>query len=242
MPPMHRAWDSVPLCAKHQSHPTERKTRRFDFKQVNEEGAFEGYASIFGAEDLGRDIVEPGAFAKSLRARGPRGIKMLFQHDPNEPIGVWRTVREDARGLYVAGQLLPDIARAREVLTLMRAGALDGLSIGFHTVKSRTEAKSGARHLLEVDLWEISVVTFPMLPDARVRSVKRGRHDLPTEREFERWLTQDAGFSRNQARAILTAGYKTLLFSRDAGESVDQDAAALARNIRRAALIFTDQR
>lgn len=242
MPLTHRARGSDPACAKHQPRPTERKTRRFDFKQVNEEGAFEGYASIFGAEDLGRDIVEPGAFAKSLRARGPRGIKMLFQHDPNEPIGVWQTVREDARGLYVAGHLLPDIARAREVLALMRAGALDGLSIGFHTVKSRAEAKSGARHLLEVDLWEISVVTFPMLPEARVRSVKRGRHDLPTERKLERWLTRDAGFSRMEARTIIGVGYKALLSRRDAGESADQDAAALIREIRRATQIFTDQR
>ncbi len=81
---------------------------------------------------------------------------------------MWREVREDARGLFVRGRLMPEVAKAREVLALMRAGAIDGLSIGFRTVRGRTDAKSGVRRLIEVDLWEISIVTFPMLPAARV--------------------------------------------------------------------------
>ncbi len=81
-------------------------------------------------------------------------------------------MREDARGLFVRGRLTTEVARAREVLALMRAGAVDGLSIGFRTVKGRADAKTGVRRLLEVDLWEISVVTFPMLPAARVSAVK----------------------------------------------------------------------
>jgi HK97 family phage prohead protease len=97
---------------------------------------------------------------------------MLFQHDPAMPIGVWKDIREDSRGLFVRGRLMPEVAKAREVLALMRAGAIDGLSIGFRTVRGRTDAKSGVRRLIEVDLWEISVVTFPMLPAARVSAVK----------------------------------------------------------------------
>ena len=97
---------------------------------------------------------------------------MLFQHDPAAPIGVWRELREDARGLFVRGRLTTDVAKGREVLALMRAGAIDGLSIGFRTVRGKTDAKSGVRSLIEIDLWEISVVTFPMLPAARVSSVK----------------------------------------------------------------------
>jgi HK97 family phage prohead protease len=97
---------------------------------------------------------------------------MLFQHDPNEPIGVWEEIREDGSGLFVRGRLMTDVGRAREVLALMRAGALDGLSIGFKTVRGRTDAATGVRHLLEVDLWEVSVVTFPLLPEARVSAVK----------------------------------------------------------------------
>ena len=229
----------LPVNRKAGSAPSEHKTTRFDFSHVSEGGAFEGYASIFGEEDLGRDVVEPGAFRASLAARGPLGIKMLFQHDPAEPIGVWHALHEDEKGLYVAGRILADVARAREVLALMRAGALDGLSIGFHAIKARTDERTGARHLIEVDLWEISVVTFPMLPGARVHSVKR--RALPTTREFERWLTQDAEFSRTDARTILQAGYKALLARRDAGSGADgtgDDRAALARTVRHAAAAF----
>jgi len=142
-------------------------------REVQADGTFSGYASLFGRMDLGRDLVMPGAFAESLRAKGARGIKLLFQHNPDEPIGVWVDLREDARGLLVHGRLLPGVARAREVLELMRAGALDGLSIGFRTVKGRTDPKSGIRRLDKIDLWEISIVTFPMLADARVSFVKR---------------------------------------------------------------------
>ncbi len=139
---------------------------------VEADGTFAGYASLFGKADLGRDMVMPGAFAASLRKRGAGGIKMLYQHDPNQPIGVWGEIREDGRGLYVKGRLTTGVARAREVLSLMREGALDGLSIGYRTVRGRTDKKTGIRQLLEIDLWEISVVTFPMLPEARVEAVK----------------------------------------------------------------------
>ncbi|MBX3492407.1 MAG: HK97 family phage prohead protease [Parvibaculum sp.] len=153
----------------------ERKSARFQAKSVRPDGTFEGYASLFGAEDLGRDIVMPGAFARSLAKRGARGVKLLYQHDAGEVIGVWTEIREDARGLFVRGRLLPDVARAREVLALMRAGAVDGLSIGYHVVRAEKDGKRGARRLVELDLWEISVVTFPMLPEARVSAVKAAR-------------------------------------------------------------------
>jgi HK97 family phage prohead protease len=150
----------------------ETKFAPTELTEVEADGSFCGYASLFGEADLSRDVVLPGAFKKSIGARGPGGIRMLFQHDPAAPIGVWQEIREDARGLFVRGRLMPEVARAREVLALMRAGAIDGLSIGFRTVKGRTDAKTGVRKLLEVDLWEISVVTFPMLPAARVSAVK----------------------------------------------------------------------
>ncbi|SDB31511.1 HK97 family phage prohead protease [Bauldia litoralis] len=150
---------------------TERKFAPADLA-VEADGTFSGYASLFGKADLGRDVVLPGAFRASLARRGPAGVRMLFQHDPNTPIGVWKTIAEDGRGLHVAGQLAAGVAKAREVLALMRAGALDGLSIGYRTVRGRTDAKTGIRSLIEVDLWEISVVTFPMLPEARVEAVK----------------------------------------------------------------------
>ncbi len=207
--------------------PRETKFAPVDLKAVDTDGTFEGYASVFGAEDMAHDVVMPGAFAASLASRGAQGVKLLFQHDPAQPIGVWLELAEDKKGLYARGRLMPEVARAREVLSLMRAGALDGLSIGFRTVKGVRDAKSGIRRLNQIDLWEISVVTFPMLPEARVETVKTrpfaGR--VPTEREFERWLTRDAGLSRTQAQAIIRSGLKSLTARRDAaGESSEEQA------------------
>ncbi len=211
-----------------------------DLTSVEADGTFTGYASLFGIEDLGRDVVEPGAFAASLAARGAGGIKMLYQHDPAEPIGAWLEIAEDAKGLRVRGRLMPDVARAREVLALMREGVLDGLSIGFRTVKGRTDAATGARRLVEVDLWEISIVTFPMLPGARVASVKAAdRRALPTRRAFERWLTRDAGLTRKEARALLRSGYDALHRTQDAAEG---DMRRLRATIARATTLLNSAR
>lgn len=155
--------------------PDERKFAGVALAGVAADGTFDGYASLFGKVDLGRDVVEAGAFAASLARRGAAGVRMLYQHDPAAPIGTWAEIREDARGLYVRGRLALGAPRAREVHALMREGALDGLSIGFRAVRARTDAKSGIRRILEVDLWEISVVTFPMLPEARIGAVKARR-------------------------------------------------------------------
>ncbi|HWJ72110.1 MAG TPA: HK97 family phage prohead protease [Kaistia sp.] len=150
----------------------EQKAAAVDLSGVDAEGAFSGYASLFGSADLSGDVVLPGAFLRSIARRQVSGIRMLYQHDPTEPIGVWTEIREDQRGLFVRGRLMLDVARGRDVASLMRAGALDGLSIGFKTVRARADRASGVRHLTEIDLWEISIVTFPMQPDARVQAVK----------------------------------------------------------------------
>lgn len=129
----------------------------------------EGYASLFNQRDRGGDTVMPGAYAGALKrlvAAGGR-VRMLWQHDPAQPIGVWDEVLEDARGLRVKGRLLPDVARAREAAALIAAGALDGLSIGYRTLRAAPDP-AGGRRLLELDLWEVSLVTFPMLTVARV--------------------------------------------------------------------------
>ncbi len=212
----------------------ETKFAPVDLKAVEADGTFEGYASLFGVEDLSHDMVLPGAFRASLAARAPIGIKLLFQHDPNQPLGVWLDLAEDARGLRARGRLMPEVAKAREVLSLMRAGALDGLSIGFRTVKGSRDAATGVRHLEAIDLWEISVVTFPMLPDARVSAVKSrpfaGR--LPRERELERWLTREAGLTRTDARTLIRSGLKSLVATRDARggpEGTDRLIEAIGR-------------
>ncbi len=129
----------------------------------------EGYASLFGDRDRGGDIVAPGAYAGSLTRLSAEGrqVKMLWQHDPAQPIGVWDEVREDGKGLYVKGRLLENVTKAREAAALIAAKAIDGLSIGYRTVKAVKNDK-GARLLQELELWEVSLVTFPMLPSARV--------------------------------------------------------------------------
>jgi HK97 family phage prohead protease len=147
--------------------------------KVSARGAFEGYASLFGVVDLGRDLVSPGAFRETLLAKPIRSIKLLWQHDPAHPLGVWSEIREDAKGLRVTGQLDLSVAKAREVHALMRSGAVDGLSIGFRTERSRRDQATGVRRLEKLDLWEISIVTFPMLPGARVAAVKAAARDSP---------------------------------------------------------------
>jgi HK97 family phage prohead protease len=206
--------------------PHEAKFTALDMKSVADDGAFEGYASLFGREDLGRDIVMPGAFRDTLAARGADGVRMLFQHNPAEPIGIWETLAEDAKGLFARGRLMPTVTRAREVLALMRAGAIDGLSIGFRTVKAHRDRARGVRRIERIDLWEISIVTFPLLPEARITTGKARPFSRrqPSEREFERWLTQDAGLTRTQARAVLRSGFKGLAALRDAAASPSEDA------------------
>jgi len=138
---------------------------------TDQSGLFEGYASTFNYVDRGNDMVVPGAFRQSLTERGPAGIKLLWQHDAREPIGMIDEAFEDTYGLYIKGRLLLDVRRAQEAHRLMHSGALDGLSIGFHTIQSDVDQKN-IRILREVDLWEVSLVTFPMNDKARIVSFK----------------------------------------------------------------------
>ena len=136
---------------------------------------FEGYASLFGVRDGAGDTVAPGAFAASLRQRGPADVRLLYQHFAHAPIGVWEEIAEDARGLYVRGRLTPDVEQARDVRALLAEGALNGLSIGFRTVRASRQVTG--RLLQEVELWEISVVTFPLLAGSQVTAIG-ARDDL----------------------------------------------------------------
>jgi len=215
------------------------KSVRLEVKDLDDAGVFSGYASVFDVEDQGQDIVRKGAFARSLQQRGSIGVKMLYEHNNYEPIGSWLELAEDSYGLKAKGRLLIDaLPKAREVHAMLKARILDGLSIGFRTVKSSADRGNSVRYLEEVDLREISVVMFPMLEEAAITSVKA---DLPisTEREFERLLTQDAGFSRSDARHIMSLGFKSLLKTKqDAGREVastppDVDWSALTAELRR---------
>jgi HK97 family phage prohead protease len=149
--------------------PERKFTAQGEGLSVTDGQVVAGYASVFGKRDQGGDVVQKGAYAASLKrlAAAGRRVKMLWQHDPTQPIGVWDEVREDATGLWVKGRILTDIGKGREALALLAAGAMDGLSIGYRTVKAERDDK-GQRLLSELELWEVSLVTFPMLAEARV--------------------------------------------------------------------------
>lgn len=161
---------------------------------VDATGRFAGYASVFGTADQGGDIVMPGAFTRSLGQKGRSRIRMLFQHDPKEPVGVWEQITEDVKGLWAQGRLLPGVPRADALRRLIEDGALDGLSIGFRTVRA-TREPGGGRRLWQVDLWEISIVTFPMMDGARIAS---GATGFASATRLQRSLDAAISLLRNQ--------------------------------------------
>lgn len=189
-----------------------------ELKAVNDDGTIVGYGSVFGEVDSYKERVQPGAFKASLAAWKEKGRlpAMLWQHDPAEPIGVWESMEEDGHGLVVTGRLLKDdVRQAREAFALAKAGAVTGLSIGFRILDAKPSA-SGVIDLLALDLWEVSLVTFPACDSARVERVK-------TVRELEK-LLRDAGLSRRDAVAVASHGF-TGLDQRDA----DAELLELAR-------------
>jgi HK97 family phage prohead protease len=159
----------------------------------------EGYASLFGKCDQGGDVVQSGAYGASLGRIAAKGgnVKMLWQHDPGQPIGIWDEVREDDKGLWVKGRILTDVARGAEAAALVEAGAIDGLSIGYRTIKAKKNDK-GNRLLSELELWEVSLVTFPMLPDARVDAKGSELPDSPEDQAM-----RDLAAAFTDARSLL---------------------------------------
>jgi HK97 family phage prohead protease len=190
----------------------------FEIKKedVTPDGFFKGYGSTFGGPpDSGNDIIAPGCFRKTIKdnGRNGNGIAMLWSHDTKCPIGTWQVIREDDKGLYVEGICEPDaMPGGVPVLKLMRSGGIKGLSIGYNTKSYSMDETKKVRTLKEVDLWEISPVTFPMNNRAKITSVKAIR-DARTARELEQAL-RDAGVPIDEAK-YLTGLLKSGL--RDAG-------------------------
>ena len=176
----------------------------------NEDGSrstFTGKAAVFNNVDLMGDTIKPGAFKGSIRT--PRKIKMLWQHSSFEPVGVWKSLEEKGDALVAEGELLLDVQRAAEARVLMKAGAVDGLSVGFQIPKGGAsfDDDTGRRVINKAILWEISLVTFPANPKARLTSVKTAAEQITTKREFEKFLRDVGGFSISTAKAIATSGF-----------------------------------
>ncbi len=178
----------------------------FDFKtSATEEGVIEGYGAYFGNQDRVGDIIEKGAFQKSIRRNngGDMAVKMLWQHDYKQPVGIWTDLKEDSKGLYVKGKIITSAPQGLNAYELVKGGAIDGLSIGFTATKWASNDKTGIRSLQEIELYEISLVTFPANTKAKIDSVK----SLPgTIREFENFLC-DAGYSRSESKRIASHGF-----------------------------------
>jgi HK97 family phage prohead protease len=219
------------------------KTKDFSLqvKDLKEDGTFEGYGSVFGNVDAYGEKVVPGAFVESLARHRREGsnVLMLWQHNPDEPIGVWEDLAEDAKGLWGKGVLIRDVRRADEVYSLMKRKAIGGLSIGYREVE--TEPDGNVRLLKKLELYEISPVAFPANRRARITEVKSERMEELARRfrdgepmpikEFEDVL-RDAGFPKSIAVAIASHGYAKAIRSESEGSKANERAAFLQALLR----------
>ena len=184
------------------------KTKHFDvgfeIKAVNADGTVEGYGSVFGVRDNYDDVIAKGAFIQSLKDHKAAGTMpaMLWQHDADKPIGVWTEMVEDEKGLRIKGQLAMETVKGKEAHALLKMGALNGLSIGFMSKEWAYDRETEVRTLTAIDLWEVSLVTFPANEKARVTNVKSA-DEMATPKDAEKAL-RDAGFSKSDATAFVS--------------------------------------
>ena len=181
-----------------------------EFKGIeqDDDGSFEGYSSVFNNKDLGNDVIRRGAFLDSISERSPKGVKLLYQHKSDEPIGVIDSLEEDSKGLKIKGRLAMGTQKGKEVFELMKMGALDSMSIGYRLKPDgyKYDPKEKRRIIKSVDLMEISLVTFPMNPKAKVTKVKLAQMNV---REIEHYLRDAGGMSMALAKQSANILYKS---------------------------------
>lgn len=206
--------------------PGGREVRSYalQLKATGDDGSIEGYGSVFGERDSYDDVIAVGAFVDSLKAHKAAGTMpaMLWQHDGAKPIGIWTEMVEDSKGLRIKGQLALETSLGKEAHALLKMGALNGLSIGFISKQWAYDRDTDVRTLTEVDLWEVSLVTFPANGKARVTNVKAA-DDLAAPKDAER-LLRDAGFSKSDATAFVS---RVMRMGEARRESADSTAAAM---------------
>lgn len=209
-----------------------------DIKALKDTGEFEGYGSTFGGEpDAYGDVIAPGAYSDSLAAHRAKGTmpKLFWQHNADQPIGKWLGATEDESGLLMRGKLNMDVQRGREAHALLKAGDIDGLSIGYRIKSYSVDTETGVWTLEKLDLVEVSIVSVGANENAVVQSVKAAKaaHDLTeklkagdrlTEREFEVWL-KGLGFSNSQAERAARLHLK----GQGAPADADNDGLAFLR-------------
>jgi len=185
----------------------EHKTVELEFKETNSGGTIVGYASVYGNVDQGGDIMMKSAFKDCIARNATSGVKpkMLWQHDPSQPIGVWDAMQESEKGLMIQGRILPTVQKGKEAIELIRAGAISGLSVGYKVVEDEYEQneKGMVRKIHKADLWETSIVTFPMNEEAMVTDVKQ----LQSLRDVE-YVLRKAGVPSGFAKLLAKHGYE----------------------------------
>ena len=204
------------------------KTKHFDvgfeIKAVNADGTVEGYGSVFGVRDNYDDVIAKGAFIQSLKDHKAAGTMpaMLWQHDADKPIGVWTEMVEDEKGLRIKGQLAMETVKGKEAHALLKMGALNGLSIGFMSKEWSYDRETEVRTLTAIDLWEVSLVTFPANEKARVTNVKSA-DEMATPKDAEKAL-RDAGFSKSDATAFVS---RVMRMGEERSDSANSTAVAM---------------
>jgi uncharacterized protein len=196
-------------------------TAQLELKSLDDGGIFEGYASVFGVQDSDGDVIVKGAFTKTIGqfAAKRKMPKMLWQHNPAIIVGKFLEIREDDHGLWVKGSLILEVEKGREAYALMKAGELDAMSVGFNIGSALAGNNGRGRVIDEVDLWEISLVTWGANPEALITSIK----SINTPRDFERFL-RDSGFSKSEALRITSEGF---MAAEDRSESDSSEAAKM---------------
>lgn len=205
---------------------SDREVRAYalEIRATGDDGTVEGYGSVFGVKDSYDDVIVKGAFAESLKAHKAEGTMpaMLWQHDSGEPIGVWTEMVEDAKGLKIKGKLALDTTRGKEAHALLKMGALNGLSIGFMSKQWEYDRETEIRTLTQIDLWEVSLVTFPANEKSRVTQVKSA-DEMAAPKDAERIL-RDAGFSKADATAFVS---RVMRMGEERSESENANAQAM---------------
>ncbi len=205
----------------------------FDVKAISDTGKFSGYAAVFNNIDRANEIVVPGALSESIAALKAAGNRLPFcwQHDFSNPIGDIPVFEEDEKGLYIEGELwLDESEQARIAHRGMKTRAIRGMSFGYQVLADERDAKTGARRLTKLDIFEASAVTLPCNPEAQLEAVKARLTDgmLPSLSEFEKFL-REAGFSKSQATAIAGRGLRPLIASESDPDPATKTAIAALR-------------
>jgi HK97 family phage prohead protease len=203
----------------------EVRSYALQIKAAGEDGTIEGYGSVFGNKDSYNDVIEKGAFAQSIKShKASQSMPaMLWQHDAAQPIGVWTDISEDENGLHMRGKFAMGTVKGREAYELAKMHALNGLSIGF--VAKGWDYSGEVRILTELELWEVSLVTFPANTKARITGVKSS-DEIVTLKDAERVL-RDSGFSKQDALAFVSR-VKTLSSRSDSDDMGELKASLMA--------------